>query len=62
MVGEWLELCIGPAFFLLRVVLSLELGGSSWLVLKSSGGWAGMSFGEGGGDGDHVVLLPLLEE
>ena len=45
LAGVWLELCVGQAFFLLWVVLLLELGGSSQLRLKSSGGWAGMSFG-----------------
>ena len=45
LAGEWLELCVGQAFFLLREVLSLELGGSSRLGLKSLGGWVGISFG-----------------
>ena len=48
LAGVWLELCVGQAFFLLRVVLSLELGGNSRLGLKSSGSWAGMTFGHFG--------------
>ena len=48
LAGEWLELCVGQAFFLLREVLSLELGGNSRLGSKSSGGCAGMSFGHFG--------------
>ena len=35
---EVVEMCVGPALFLLRVVLLLESGGNSRLGLKSSGG------------------------
>ena len=45
MAGERLELCIGPALFLLRVVLLFESGENSQLGLKNLGDWAGISFG-----------------
>ena len=57
LAGVWLELCVGQAFFLLRVVLSLELEGSSRLGLKSLGGWAGMSFGYFGVAGVDIFLM-----
>ena len=48
LAGEWLELCVGQAFFLLREALPLELGGNFRLGSKSSGGCVGMSFGRFG--------------
>jgi len=48
LAGEWLELCVGQAFFLLREALPLELGGNFQLGSKSSGGCVGMSFGHFG--------------
>ena len=44
LAGEWLELCVGQSFFLLREALPLELGGNFRLGSKSSGGCVGMSF------------------
>ncbi len=44
LAGEWLELCVGQAFFLLREALPLELGGNFRLGSKSSGGCVSMSF------------------
>ena len=48
LAGEWLELWVRQAFFLLREALPLELGGNFRLGSKSLGGCVGMSFGHFG--------------
>jgi len=48
LAGDWLELCVGQAFFLLREAFPLELGGNFRLELKCSDDCAGMSFGHFG--------------